>query len=57
MGPLEVAVVTVQTGEVIEMPDRTSATSQVLTRIILEEKYGLRPTYFGCPHTTSKRIS
>jgi len=56
MGPLEVAVVTVQTGEVIEMPDRTSATSQVLTRIILEEKYGLRPTYFECPHTTSKRI-
>jgi len=27
----------------------TSATSQVLTRIILEEKYGLRPRYFECP--------
>ena len=27
----------------------TSATSQVLTRIILEEKYGLRPCYFECP--------
>lgn len=27
----------------------TSATSQVLTQIILEEKYGLRPTYFECP--------
>ena len=27
----------------------TSATSQVLTRIILEEKYGLHPSYFECP--------
>ena len=27
----------------------TSATSQVLTRIILQKKYGLRPTYFECP--------
>lgn len=55
MGPLKVAVLTVQTGEV--MLTCTSATSQVRIRIILEEKYGLRPTYFECPHTTSKRIS
>ena len=27
----------------------TSATSQVLTRIILKEKYGLSPRYFDCP--------
>jgi chorismate dehydratase len=27
----------------------TSATSQVLTRIILQEKYGLHPAYFECP--------
>jgi len=27
----------------------TSATSQILTRIILEEKYGLHPHYFECP--------
>ena len=27
----------------------TSATSQLLTRIILEKKYGLRPAYFECP--------
>jgi len=27
----------------------TSATSQVLTQIVIEEKYGLRPHYFECP--------
>ncbi len=27
----------------------TSATSQVLTKIILKEKYGLAPSYFDCP--------
>jgi len=27
----------------------TSATSQVLTRILLKEKYGLTPSYFECP--------
>lgn len=27
----------------------TSATSQVLTRILLKEKYGLSPCYFDCP--------
>jgi len=27
----------------------TSATSQVLTKIILQKKYGIRPDYFECP--------
>ena len=35
-------------GKTVAMTN-TSATSQVLTRIILKEKYGLSPCYFDCP--------